>query len=491
MAPANRYEQSAHQLILRRELALFLVLCLAFLSFSKGFVDHIQPWVEGYWVINYNNGLIRRGFLGHILSFFYDQAVSSHVLRAAFWLYIVTCISLIVCFWGWLRRLCADQKGYGRLVAIFAVFATSQFLPTLGYDAGFLDVFDYMLVLVAAIATLGNLYVIAAAIGFVGPFIHEVFIVVWMSLLILLVWNKVPAKRLILLGTAFVATAIVYFGPTEQAGIAQMAAAPLPQSIKEGMIEYQFGQTISASFAGMLWTYRNYFDHFLISVAFFCLAPCIMIVAYGINRKGVRDCLYISAATVAPAAILIVAWDLSRFLVGMTFSALLSIFYMQTARPVLLRRAITTGMCWAVAAISLAIPLVYAFFEKSYVVDLGIISFASSPVGRLLAEGIYPKPPPFPSGNAISDPPGNEWDEEENGFVGKWVRRPGTNMFDATWKSGRITVTGLLVITRAGNLIKVERKTFGGGNDMTYIGTISGNDVSGRYTGGKWFATIR
>src|SRR5262249_46371438 len=108
-------------------------------------------------------------------------------------------------------------------------------------------------------------------------------------------------------------------------------------------------------------------------------------------------------------------------------------------------------------------------------------------------EGIYPKYPAlsFPSGVPITAPPGNEWDEEESTFIGKWVRRPGTNMFDATWHRGHITITGLLVITRAGNLIKIERKSSSDGNDMTYMGTISGNEVSGYYPGGRWFAIIR
>ncbi len=52
----------------------------------------------------------------------------------------------------------------------FAVFATSQFLPTQGYDPGFLDVYDYVLVLTAASAMLGHAYLVAAAVGFAGPF---------------------------------------------------------------------------------------------------------------------------------------------------------------------------------------------------------------------------------------------------------------------------------------------------------------------------------
>lgn len=91
-----------------------------------------------------------------------------------------------------------------------------------------------------------------------------------------------------------------------------------------------------------------------------------------------------------------------------------------------------------------------------------------------------------------SDPPGNVWHEEEDAWIGVWTRRAGTNVFDAIWTLGNeMQVKATLSIARAGDKVIVTRTNSSDNNDMTYVGTVCGSKVHGRYPGGRWFATIQ
>jgi hypothetical protein len=396
--------------------------------------------------------------------------------------------------WAWLRAL-LDQGNKGLLLAIFAVFATSQFLPTQAFDAGFLDIYDYILVVAAAVAVLRNFNVLAGAIGFIGPFIHEGFMFVWLALAVLVWWEGVTLKRILLLLTPLIATFIVYFGPTEQAGIAQMAAIPLPEEVKANFIAYQFGQTLSSSLHILFWKFRYNFLNFVIAGSFFTLPAAIMVATYGVARKNLRDTVALILATLSPATILVVGWDLSRFLVATAFSGLLSVLYMQTARPTKIAQFCVGVGCWLFAALGLLTPLVYAFFEVASVVDHGPIPLADTPIGNVVTSSVS-----FYSRNigprivpevGTEDPPGTIWLEEEDAWTSVWTRRPGTNVFDAVASKGPTTVRCTLTISRGGNRIRVVRTGCSDGDDLMYAGWIAGSYVYGTYPGGKWHATVR
>ena len=50
-------------------------------------------------------------------------------------------------------------------IALFGLFAASQFLPTLGYDTGYLDAYIYVLAVVASMAFAGDRLLIVASSG--------------------------------------------------------------------------------------------------------------------------------------------------------------------------------------------------------------------------------------------------------------------------------------------------------------------------------------
>jgi hypothetical protein len=478
-----------------QELALLALLAVTIFSFSKGAIDFVQPAAEGYWLINYDHGFVRRALLGQIFSFFQDQGHLKEALSTARYVHLMACALLLLGLLAWLRV--ALSRGSGSwLLAIFAIFATSQFLPTQAYDVGFLDVYDYVLVLGAAVAALCDLWALAGIIGLIGPFIHEGFIFVWLTLVVLILWQGLeltPQK----IGTIFaplVSTVIVYFAPTKHAGIAEMATTPLPQAMKDGFIAYQFGQTFSSSVHIILWKIINNWLNFGMAVAFFALPAAVIILACSITHNRLRDTIALILAALSPATILVVGWDLSRFLVATSFSSLLSVMYMQTVRPTKVVRLSAVISCWIFATVGAVIPFVYAYYEVAAVVDLGFIPLANTPIGHLVtswvsfySRNIGPRTVPEVGTEA---PPGTVWYEEEDAMSNIWTRRPGTNVFDAVGSKGGMTVRCVLTISRGGDRIRVVRSDCSDGNNLMYSGTIEGSEIQGTYPGGKWYATI-
>ena len=113
---------------------------------------------------------------------------------------------------------------------------------------------------------------------------------------------------------------------------------------------------------------------------------------------------------------------------------------------------------------------------------------------------VTPPPPPPPpliqdSRDRSGDLLGQVWSEVEETELAIWTRRPGSNIFDASWSNGR--VRAVLEMTLLGNQVTIRRTRGTDGYDCIYTGTINGNQASGsfgcnRFVGQKgWRATIR
>jgi hypothetical protein len=373
--------------LLSSKLVLFLLFAAALFSFIKG-LSPISIAGEPYWVINYGDGLIRRGLLGQIFSFFADQHDLDLVLRAALLVHITACMLLLIGLWSWLRIL-LNSGSDGILLAIFGIFATSQFFGTQALTAGFLDIYIYIIVFLAAIAIVRKWYVTAAIISFVGPFVHEGFIFWWLTLVVLVLWEGLTLQRLLVLLSPLVATVIVYFSSAEAAAIAQMAKAPLNPHEKE-LLLLQLSQTIRSNFEFMLFKrYEIYFHHFLIASGLFMPPAAVMICTYASNRRSYHDIFAFVTASLAPAIVVFFASDLSRFMVLIYFSALLSVFYMQTIRPAVVSSTSVLVVCWTVSALGLLSPLVYADFDQATIVDNGIIPSKALVFGKAMRPLLY------------------------------------------------------------------------------------------------------
>jgi len=141
------------------------------------------------------------------------------------------------------------------------------------------------------------------------------------------------------------------------------------------------------------------------------------------------------------------------------------------------------------------VPFTYAYFEVAAVSDVGPASLRAGPVGRLTqsAVALYSRA----IGPVVSDrrgndllPPGDVWFVEEDIWRGAWVRRPGTNIFDATMTLpvGSV-VTYTATVERDGDTI-IARRNLGAADRIDYVGALKGKAIVGTYAGGHWSARI-
>jgi hypothetical protein len=369
----------------RTELKLFILLSISLLSLFKGFRTDLMGWGEPYWLISYHDGLIRRGLLGQLFSFLYDRNDPSRIRSAALSLNLAMTILLVVGLWTWLRLL-LERGADGLSPALFVVFATSQFLPTLAFDAGFLDVYLYCLILIGVWAILSGMYGAAGIVGFIGPFVHESFLFLWVTPIFLVFWERltlgksIPLRLIAILAIPLVTTIVIYFVPSEQACVSQMTSAPISDAVKEAMIEWVCSQNMMPRLRLMSWNYIHGFPDYLWLIAVLMLPTALIVWATATVRTSFCDRLTLMVGSLAPGAMIIIATDLSRFLAATAMSALLVVFYMQTVRPVQVTRRAVITVCWVVGAIGLFTPLVYSY-GAPFVVDSGIIPFTRMPLG--------------------------------------------------------------------------------------------------------------
>ena len=278
----------------------------------------------------------------------------------------------------------------------------------------------------------------------------------------------------------------------------QVAASVLPEADKRQALALQFGQTFLANLHMLSIKYRNYFANAIAALVFFTLPAAVIIGLYAMARRRSVEVVALVCATFGPLLILAVGWDLSRFLVGSIFSALIAAPYMETASPAARVSWRVPIAGWIVAAILVQMPFTYAYFETAAMSDVGPAGLRAGPIGRLTENAVtlYSRA----VGPTISDrhgkdalPPGDAWFVEEDIWRGAWMRRPGTNVFDATMTLPvGLVVTYTVTVERDGDTIIARRNlgAKGAADRMDYIGRLRGKTISGTYAGGYWFAKI-
>ncbi len=373
---------------------------IALISYVKGWNTGVQVWGEPYWVMSYSDGFVRRALLGSVFSFFYGTGNLSRLWSSVLSFHNAVSILIFLILFFWFHVSVRKTNAYA-LFAIGAVFATAQFLPTLAYNTGYLDAPVYILFVVAAFCVAMGAYLPAVIIGLVGPFIHESFIFLWATLSILL-WHDRDIStrwRIAVISAAVLSTAVAFFFHSKAAALAQMNAAPLPKEVAEFMTESTFGRSISDSVAHMAEMFMDYPVNFLCSLLFFGLSSAVMVWTYAAFRSlSLRSTAVLILATVAPAGILALGWDLSRFLVATALAAFVAILFMETStkrepsRQGLPQYALWTA--WGVAAVFLCLPLVYTYLDVGIVYDPEFFPIAKTPLAeqlRWLVEGWYSK----------------------------------------------------------------------------------------------------
>ena len=81
---------------------------------------------------------------------------------------------------------------------------------------------------------------------------------------------------------------------------------------------------------------------------------------------------------------------------------------------------------------------------------------------------------------------GREWSETENGFIGRWVRRGNSEIWDATWNNGAVAE---LSISIRGDKVRISRRDVGGpsiGFTSIYEGTLAPDGTMQGTETGTW-----
>ncbi|WP_395713537.1 hypothetical protein [Reyranella sp.] len=464
---------------------------LTVLSFFKGFIYAINPYVHVYYVINYRDGLIRRGLLGEALSLFVDQSNLEDTIALAAIVYSATNVAVMLILFAWTIAIELRRRDL-LATSLYALYAASQFIPTVAYDSGFLDAYDYLLLLLATIAFAQKQLLIAALIGSIAPFVHEAFVFLWLCPVALAWWFKPSPRVLVALCAPLITTAIVYWVPSPEAGIAQMQSAPLPDYMKDFVIAFQFSQTIVSSLYIVLWKIGHNLFNFLIAIGYFTVPALLLIVLYGRGRADGRAWAALGLATFLPLSLNLIAWDLSRLLAPASFFAMLAVLFMESVRPTEATPRWLPAGCWLAALALIQAPFVYGYAtfaaieDRSFVRDLPIARWVASGM-TYYVRNIRPK---VETVTGRDDPPGNVWYMEEDAWRGALIRRPGTNVFDATMTKGGMVVQYTAEIVRDGDRIFITRDAHDKKAMMTYVGTLRGNRVTGTYRGGIWGAIV-
>jgi hypothetical protein len=306
----------------------------------KGVTPTLDVDPEFYWLFSYRHGFIKRGLLGtlfHPLLWVFSFEQLKPAIVAA---HLIVCLVIIVLFYRlFASAIRGEPRADNRAVLVLSFFClmSTQLLPVLAHDTGRADVWLIALTLGGFWLALHARYGAAAAVAMVGPLVHEGFVFLWAPVAILLVWSALsdPARagrhdsaRKVVLAVLPVAIALLVTRVHSGAAVAQLLAAwPASDEIKSGHQVYTFGQTLRSSFAHMReFEFHGHWDNFATASAFFLIPNLLLIWAAGYCfwcrwTSPLATLLVATTAMLAPLAVVLVGWDLSRFFSWTTVAA--------------------------------------------------------------------------------------------------------------------------------------------------------------------------
>lgn len=365
------------------------------LNLMKGMPGGIQAIGWPYWVLGYRHGFIRRGLVGTIFQALVGRAA---VPEQHAWILRVHVLITLAMLSGLLLWAFRAARGASARVRVFvatgsAALLLSQFGPTVFSLAGYVDVILLALATATAALVDRQRYWAAGVLGAVGPFVHDGFLFPWLAVLLLAVrpvdasallprvWDKRRALELAPLALPVLASAFVIVAHSRSALDQSMAEVPaMDAGVRDSFFRYQYGLSTSGALEIMIGKYKAMPEQVALSAAMF-LPPTVVIAACAVaidraSRKAAA--LYAAMVSLAPLSILLVAWDLSRFLLWSAHAAFLLLLSnarraretsadeaARSARaepPLAGTTAIATTVVAALVAVSTG-PHLYAYFE--------------------------------------------------------------------------------------------------------------------------------
>jgi hypothetical protein len=301
----------------------------------KGVTTTLDADGEFYWRFSYQHGFIKRGLLGTLfrplLSLFsFDQLKPAIVA-----VHLIVCVAIIVLFYrlfaSTIRR---EPRADSRAVLVLSFFClmSTELWPVLAHDIGRADAWLIALALGAFSLALHARYRAAAAVAAIAPLVHEGFLFLWSPVAVLLLWSAFAGRHArawkIALAVLPAAMALLVIGGHSGAAVDRlMDAWPVSDEIKSGHRVYTFGQTLRSSAAHMReFEFPGNWDNFATATVFFLVPNLLLMWAAGFCfwrrwASPLPTLLVATIAMLAPLAVVIVGWDLSRFLCWSTVAA--------------------------------------------------------------------------------------------------------------------------------------------------------------------------
>lgn len=337
-----------------------------------------------HWEVTYRHGFVRRGLVGTL----FQLCEAGHALDVqrthVMMIHLVLTFGLVVqlaAFWRDCER--TEPKDAWPLRVAVASFALSGFLPTAMDLAGYYDAFLFVILAASAHLLWRGRFLAAGLVAFVGPFVHDGFLFLWLGVLVLGVRaaldegheGRALGRRIAPLLLPLLAVALVMVMHSPSAANRIVEELHVDEGIRDSFRNYQFGLSTGRALQIMVDKVRAMPEKTALGLLAFgapayLLAACAY-VADAHPKRWVRAATAV-LATFAPWSILLVAWDLSRLVVWAMLSGLLAVFarYAPTSSrtivPTAPRFRVLASAAVAVFAAFAWTPRVYAYFEIAF-----------------------------------------------------------------------------------------------------------------------------
>ena len=369
----------------------------------KAVTSYVSQMNWGYWAISYRHGFIRRGLVGTIFQSMATDMRDEEQQRVVVQIHLCLAVALAVGLLVWSLQLRIGSSPRVRALlgtGTVAVFL-SALLPTVVGMPGYLDVCILLISCSAAYLAFRRRLVAAGALAMVGPFVHDAFIFLWLPVL----WCTLseglasPDRRRAILRSAPLALPLV----STLLVLTLHSNGALLRSLDELPVQWrhirEFQMPLREALARM---YRMNADNphqLALAAAFFVwpaavAAACAVGIAPGRLRYRV---LMAAGATLSPCATLLVAWDLSRFLVWSSYGAFLALCWSARAARESERtdgestRPLSRRLWWAATGAQTALvvlgtggPLMFSYYDHTFAdYSFGPSWLKSTPAARL------------------------------------------------------------------------------------------------------------
>jgi len=347
----------------------------------RGWQHRPALWGLPFWQVTYGDGFIRRGLVGTIFQGLAGGLSGAAQGRAVVTVAHVLLLALVVGFAAWIGVLAARATSPTHALALGLLalpIVGSSLFPTMAFTPGYLDVLMLGFALAAGILLARGWILAAGAFAAIAPFVHEMFITLWVPLAVLglAVLARQGRRRprwqdIIGLAAPVVTTVVVVIGASASDARREIAQHVTgTAAFKVTLLHQQFGQTLTATLSRMAHIQRAYWwPTEPVALVYFCWPAVLaagLYVYWRRARLGGWAHAALVLAVICPWLLLIVAWDLSRLIVLSNALVLIVILGLETglvSEPLGRIRAATLGILAAAGILAVALPFLYANFE--------------------------------------------------------------------------------------------------------------------------------